>query len=155
MRTISLIACYLFLISLITACHSHYYQKSHALPTNQWDQGYSVEFRVDVDDYSHAYDIHVDLAYRAREVPADLQLQMKVESPSGAMTSYLYTIPLKNENGEQLGDIAGDYGEIRFTIEEKFEFKEIGSFLLKFEQDESTRTVEGINSVGLTIDQHK
>lgn len=138
---------------LASACQSHYYKEAQNIPNAAWDKNNVISLQANIDDASATYDVLLDFSYYANITHLALEAQVEITSPSGETETKAMNIPIKTESGEQLGDVAGDYGDISAKIKENSNFSETGVYTFKISQAMPPQTVGGISRVGIIIDK--
>lgn len=142
----------LFLASL-SACQNHAHYEYHDVPKKSWDKSFPMEYLVILDNPGQQkFSLSIGFSYIAFIDRNDLSVLLKTTSPSGQVTQKRYAIPIKNPEGEHLGDVAGDYGDIEYEVESALSLTESGEYLFQVIQDMPPQTVGGITRVGLILD---
>lgn len=148
--------CSLFLILLtLVSCHTAVYEKFHEVPDKQWNKNYPMEYFVDIEK-PRKYTFKASFSYLAFIAREEIKFKLKITSPS-QKEIFLdsYSVLIRNTDGEQLGDVMGDYGDIDKVMETDFELSEAGKYKFELLQNDEPQSVGGITRVGLIVKKGK
>ncbi len=140
-------------IGLLTACQNHVHYEYHDVPKKSWDKSFPMEYLVVLENTGdEKFSLKIGFSYIAFIDREDLAVVLKTTAPSGKVSQKRYAIPIKDADGEHLGDVAGDYGDIEYELESGISFAESGDYLFQIIQDMPPQSVGGITRVGLILD---
>lgn len=142
-------------IVLLGSCKDAVYEKFHEVPEKAWDKAYIMEYYADL-KAKETYQFKVAFSYLAFIAHNDIKYNVKITAPSQKiLTNSSFAVQLKDEQGNQLGDVMGDRGDIDEIVIEKFNTEEEGKYKIEITQAMEAQSVGGITRVGLSIKEVK
>ncbi len=136
---------------LLGSCKDAVYEKFHEVPEKSWDKAYIMEYYADLKPEGN-YQVKVAFSYLAFITHNTIQYNVKVTSPSQkTIINSPFTTPLRDAQGNQLGDVMGDYGDIEDMIVENLSTQEGGKYKIEITQAMEAKSVGGVTRVGLKI----
>ncbi len=144
-----------FCIVLLGSCKDAVYEKFHEVPQKSWDRAYIMEYYADL-KAKETYQFRVAFSYLAFIAHNAIKYNLKITSPSQkVLIDASFSTQLKDEQGNQLGDVMGDYGDIEEIIDEKFSTEEEGKYKIEISHSMEAQSVGGVTRVGLSIKKAK
>lgn len=143
----------LFTLSLaMIACDStQIYQNWQDIAQLQWKRDNVIENKVKIEDASKKYKISLGLRYLPEMPEKEVNVLVSIVRPNQETEQKAYTIKLKDDNGEHLGEVMGELADITQVVEEDFSFSEVGEYTFLIAQAMPQETLGGILEVGLIL----
>lgn len=144
----------LFLSVLIVSCDSsEIYQNWQDIKIYQWKRDNVITNKVNIEDIDKNYKLSIGLRYLPSINEKEIKLVMGIVSPKGETVQKSYTVKLKNDEGEHLGEVMGQVADIKQVVEENYTFKEKGEYTFNIAQAMPNDPQGGIGEVGLLINK--
>jgi len=143
---------FLTVLSLVSCHPERIYENSKIFPEMKWQKKDILSFEVLCENDTINYNIKLDIRYIYGYLFRNLNVKLTRISPSGNEISKKYNIEIKDKNGSFKGDIAGDYCDLIFLMEENVIFSEKGIYKFQIEHIMKVKSLPLIDKIGLIID---
>lgn len=142
--------CFLFLAFLLGACSSGFkeYQKVSDL---KWDEDEEIGFEFEIQDNSQSYDLIFLLRHNHIFPLQKIRVKTFLKSPNGKSVTKTFDIPVRTAEGEYIGSGLGDLYDLEHTLETGFQFKDTGTYSIKFVPEKEITPVPMVMEVGLRV----
>jgi len=139
--------------ALIIACGNTVYKKwdKSTLKDNIWHSSQEIVFEPQIEDINRSYNVTIGIRYLYGLQLNELPIGVVYTAPSGNTDTTLYSLKLKAESGEYLGDCSGSYCDLESEVETSFKFQETGKYKVVVQQLSAYEKLVGIMEVGLII----
>lgn len=117
MRTISLLCLLVFMVS----CDKNqvYHKLDEDFPENRWQNNVVKEFEFDIEDASPSYDFVLLFSHVSDYQFSSVPVKIRIESPSRKAENIAVDLKIKEDNGKDIADCAGDYCDLKYTFKTK------------------------------------
>lgn len=137
----------------LTACGPKYvYEQKHDFANNQWAWRDTLDFGFDIQDTTGLYNLYLSLAAVDSFPNENVYLRLYTRFPNGRRTEMLRSFDLSNSLGEPLGDCSGHVCAQQIVLQERAFFNLPGRYVITVEQFSRQEQLQGIHSVGLTVE---
>ncbi|MEA3445610.1 MAG: gliding motility lipoprotein GldH [Bacteroidota bacterium] len=116
-----------------------------------WGQNQKVEFNPEIIDIETDYELFVLVRHIYGFPYKDINILIKLISPSGKKRLVTISVDIINENNKYFSDCAGDYCDRKKLIFSGFSFEEAGVYTIIFSQNNPIDPLPGIMDIGLMI----
>jgi len=138
---------------LLSACGPDYaYKKEYALADEAWSYQDSLRFTFDVPDTNTIYNLYLDLEHRTNFPNQNIYVRIHTTFPSGDHLSEEVSLELA-QGGRWEGDCNQQKCTVHIPIQTDAYFNQTGEHEFVIEQFMRRNPVEGIQSVGLRIEE--
>ncbi len=144
--------CILVLLSL-TGCEQHFFQKWTDIAYLNWTADNVVSNQIEITETEATYQISIGLRYLHDISQKGIKVALEISSPSQKTSTKEYEIMLKDENGDDIGEVMAELVDIIQIVENDFKFEEKGSYTFKIKQLTGDTELGGIVEVGLIVDK--
>jgi gliding motility-associated lipoprotein GldH len=147
----------LFTVSLFlfSSCEGHFQQKWTDIPLLNWKQDNVVTNEIEITDTEASYQVGLGLRYLRYLSQKNVKVSLETISPSGKTSTENYEINLKDENGDDIGEVMAELVDIEQVVIKDKKFEEKGKYIFKITQMTGELELEGIVEVGLILDKNK
>lgn len=145
----------LILISLI-ACQPEgrvYVEHKKLSPDVEWLKEDSKEFKVPIEDASQPYKMSLSFRYANGYQFQIAKVKMTEISPSGKEQTYNYTLKIREDNGEYIGDAGYDIWDSEHLVEPAKKFQETGEYTYIIEHDMPNDPLNFAMEIGIILDK--
>ena len=124
-------------------------------PELEWLKEDARTFKVTIDDASLAYDITLAFRYASGFQYNDAKVLVTETSPSGAEIQKEYSLHVRDENGEYIGEPAMDIWDSEHLVESKKTYSETGTYSYKIEHAMVNDPMNFAMEIGMIVDKSK
>lgn len=156
----------LSLFALLTSCskHNEYkefvgfgeenrWQKSD-VKTFEFDISDVKAFDVDVTDNNHLYTMTFRFSHVYDYQFATIPIQFGIESPDGEKETIAVDLAIKDSNGKELAECAGDVCDLKYTIKEKTKLQK-GIYKVTISHSFEGPYLPNVIGIGLNVESVK
>lgn len=150
----------IYILSLISilliACRSEnrVYEKHLELSPNiEWLKKDIRTFEIPVNDTAPTYHFFLAFGFTNGYQFDHLKVKITEKSPSGKETQKEYTVKIKDENGNYIGDPGYDIWDSEHLIEANKKFHETGTYTYKIEHMMPKDPLHFAMEIGLILDK--
>lgn len=133
------------------SCDSSYYQKSYSFEKNIWTYDDPVSFEFEISDTSQVYDMVLTVDHKDHFPYQNLYLNTSTTFPSDTTITQNLSLEMANAAGFWFSDCTGPNCQIAIPIQSKVHFREIGNYIVSFEQYTRTDSLSGLRSIKLQL----
>lgn len=141
------------LMLLFTSCEQHFVQKWTDIAYLNWTASNVVSNDIEITETEATHQVSIGLRYLHDISQKSIKVGLEIISPSQKITSKEYDIQLKDENGEDIGEVMANLVDIIQIVEKDMKFEEKGKYTFKIKQLTGENDLAGIVEVGLIIDK--
>lgn len=147
----------LFLVTtgLLTSCSEgqFFYKNWEGIPQLQWARNNAIvnEVQVKEEDKTKKYTLLLGARHIENIPYKDVTLNLVIKSPSGKEVKNTYTLVLKNEKNEVLGEAMAEIVDLEQIVEKEFIFEETGTYTFTITQASASEILGGFMEVGLLL----
>ena len=138
-------------ITVISCQKTTIINQSFDLPTSGWYKNNAIEFIVDVEDSLQNYDFQISIRNSVNYRYSNLYVFLITEFPNGNFTRDTLEFMLANSEGKWLGTVWSSIKENNILLNKNMRFPINGEYKLLLQQAMRTDTLEGINSIGISV----
>ena len=122
-------------------------------PDLEWLKKDVPEFKVQVDDNSMTYDLHMGFRYANGYQYQVLKVKMVEISPSGVALETRHELKIREDNGEYIGEPGFDIWDSDHLIQANKTFEETGVYTYTIAQDMPVDILNFGMEIGLIVDR--
>ncbi|MAZ93788.1 MAG: hypothetical protein CMF58_05160 [Lentimicrobiaceae bacterium] len=138
-------------ITIISCQKNTIINQSIDIPSEGWHKNNAVEFKVDVQDSLQNYDFQISIRNTINYRYSNLYVFLITEFPNGNFTRDTLEFMLANPEGKWLGTGWSSIKENNILLNKNMRFPISGEYRLLLQQAMRTDTLEGINSLGISV----
>jgi gliding motility-associated lipoprotein GldH len=116
-----------------------------------WNRFNTVTFDVNIKDTGPAYDIYIAIRHITDMPYPEIDVYFYFTTPGGETRSRKITIPVKDKDGNNLGDGLGELWDLQYLAWEEFKFDKPGICEFEVSSAMSQMDLIGILEVGLIV----
>lgn len=143
-----------FIIGLIflVACQGKpIYQEQLILEDAFWTYNESLTFETDIEDVESNYALNLVIDHSDNYPFQNIYLRIKTVFPDEKITEEQLSIDLAEKSGKWQGKCRSGSCKIKVYLLESFKFPERGKYQFIFEQYTRSESLEGVNSLALSL----
>lgn len=116
---------------------------------NRWQRAdvRSYEFTV---EQAKAYDLFIDFSYVAGVQFAQIPITVEITTPDGKITQESNVLQTKDSQGDESGDCAGDYCDLRHTVFQKKELEK-GNYKIRLKNEFNNAFLPNVIGIGIRV----
>lgn len=146
----------LLVVMVLTGCMSSpHYQKTYAIPGQQWDYDFQPSFRFNITDTTAGYHLYFLIRHTEAYPYSNIWLKVFTREPDDtAFQESRVEVPLAERSGKWLGRGMGEIWEQRMPItrdDKPMQFNRPGEYEIKFEQNMRINPLPEILDIGLRV----
>ena len=143
---------FLFSVFATTSCtRGKIYEQYAEIKGNVWNRFDVIEFDVNVEDISPAYDFYVVFRFM-EQFPLDaVDIEFSFTTPSGETRSADQRIEFRDKDGNFQGDGMGDLWDVTRLVRQGYKFTEPGICKVEISSTMSYIDLPGIMQIGLIV----
>ncbi|MDG1332627.1 MAG: gliding motility lipoprotein GldH [Crocinitomicaceae bacterium] len=119
----------------------------------EWLKDDAVTFKVPVEDIGSTYDMSLTFRYTEGYQYDVAKVKVTQISPSGKEIENEYSMKVRDENGDYIGEAALDIWDSEHLVEEKMKFDESGTHSFKVEHIMPRDPLHFAMEIGLILDK--
>jgi gliding motility-associated lipoprotein GldH len=143
------------LLTFLLACHpeGRVYVEHYELEDLAWQSKQAIPFTVEIEESGASY--RMSLAFRYAEGFQYDRLPVLVieTTPEGKENMYRYTLQIKNEEGDYIGDPGYDIWDLEQVVDERKNFPRQGTYQYKILHQLPVEPLHLAMEVGLILDK--
>ena len=139
------------LLFLLSCSPGKIYEKHVKMDNLAWNRFNTVEFDVDIEDTAAEYDIYIAIRHHTDFPYRDIDVYFYFTTPGGETRSRSINIPIKDSEGNNLGDGLGELWDVQYLAWDGFTFEEPGTCQFEVSSAMSQTDLVGIIEVGLIV----
>lgn len=156
----------LLLFAILTSCSKHNEYKEFVSfgEENRWQKSDIKTFEFDISD-AKAFDVDVtddnqlyNLVFKFSHVYdyqfATIPIQFSIESPDGNKETIAIDLALKDSNGKELAECAGDVCDLKYPIKEKIKLQK-GLYKVTISHSFEGPYLPNVIGIGLNVESVK
>ena len=138
-------------ILLLSCTPGKIFEKHVKMENLAWNRFNTVRFEVPIEDTGPAYDIYIAIRHITDIPYPSLDVYFYFETPEGETRSRKLNIPIKDKQGNNLGDGLGALWDVQYLAWEGFTFNETGTSTFEVSSAMSQMDLIGVLEVGLVV----
>lgn len=150
-------------LSLVGCRTKEFYSHFEAVPLNNWEADSVLIYQWSVEDTAADYRILIEVRHTERYPYQNLwffinkpHCVLKDRCVEGLLTlKDTIEFYLADERGQWLGQEYNGYFEMPVLYEEKYKFKEVGTYTMSIQHGMRTEQLRGISDVGVIISKNE
>ncbi len=143
------------LLILMSCSRGKVYEKFIKIDNYTWARDQVIKFEVPVEDTLSLYDVTIAVRHTSYYAYANIRVNMMITYPSGDMRTKDYNIPIRDKEGNFIGDGAGDLWDITIPALQKVSFPFKGTYIFEIQNVMPLMKTPDIMDVGLTVRKSK
>lgn len=139
-------------IALFISCNqSSVFKKFDNMPEdNRWLNSDVKEYTFTIDDDATLYNINLKLSHVFGYQFASIPINFKIVSPDGTSENINIDLKLKDTEGKEIGDCAGDICDLTYKVKEKTKLQK-GEYKVLISNNFKVGYLPNIIGIGLEI----
>jgi len=143
---------YALLLFCFTACNQNiFYQKSDALPNEEWDMNNKLVYEFTISDSLQYYSFYIDVRNTNDYPYQNLHLFFTTQLPDGEIFTDTLNGVISDAYGRWTGKGSGKIRENRFVLKPKVRFQQKGSYIFLAQHAMRDTVLKGIANFGITL----
>jgi gliding motility-associated lipoprotein GldH len=144
------------LLLFLSACSpGKVYEKHVKMEHLAWNRFNTITFDVPIEDTGNGYDIFIAIRHITDIPYPDIDVYFYFSTPGGETRSRRINIPIKDKEGNNLGDGLGELWDVNYLAWKGFLFKEPGICKFEISSAMSQMDLVGVLEVGLIVRKSK
>ena len=139
------------LLFLLSCSPGKIYEKHVKMDNLAWNRFNTVKFEVPIQDAGPAYDIYIAIRHHTDFPYPEIDVYFFFTTPGGETRSRTITIPIKDKDGNNLGEGMGALWDVQYPAWEGFSFNETGTCTFEISSAMSQLDLVGVMEVGLIV----
>ncbi len=150
---VSLFLLVVFTIGIASCNSNRVFNETHTFLDYQWPVEEKLIFKpqLNSDQSGKKYELQINLRYIQGFPYKNLNLLITVTRPDGTQAEKEESIQTRDDNADYIGDGAGSYWDLDYTIKEAFLFEQAGEYKIEISPVIEKSPVYFINEIGLSI----
>ena len=105
----------LFILLLLTSCNQDkaYHKLYDDFPNNRWQNNVVKTFEFEATDTAPLYDFVLIFSHVSDYQFNSIPIKIRIVSPSGIAQNLAIDLKIKEDNGKEIADCAGDYCDLK------------------------------------------
>ncbi len=148
----------LFLATSLFSCHPEgrvYVEHQKLSPDVEWLKEDTKEFQIPIEDTHQAYAMSLSFRYAFGYQFQTAEILVKEMSPSGKETIHEYSLKIREDNGDYIGDAGYDIWDSEHLVETHKVFQEQGTYTYTVEHNMPADPLYFAMEVGIILDEKK
>lgn len=138
----------------LSACDSkRLYEENTEIKDFIWDKNRPVYFSVIVKDTVSPNNVYINVRNASGYMYSNLFIFMDTQYPNGTKSRDTIECILANPEGKWLGDGSGDIWDNQILFKKNVRFKQLGTYIFKYEQAMRVNKLPMIMDMGLRIEK--
>ena len=140
------------LLFCFSACNQNvFYQKSDALPNEEWDMNNKLVYEFTISDSLQYYSFCIDVRNTTDYPYQNLHLFFTTQLPDGEIFTDTLNGMVSDAYGRWTGKGSGKIRENRFVLKPKVRFNQKGSYIFLAQHAMRDTVLKGIANFGITL----
>ena len=142
------------LVIFMAACDSNvFFDESHKISNEAWNQGQSEEFKIEISDTLAFYDFYLNIRHTTDYSYSNLYFFINSGFPDGNTSRDTIECVLADKNGKWFGKGIGKIKDNRILIKRNVRFPDPGIYMFSFEQAMREPVLEGLTDIGIRLEE--
>jgi gliding motility-associated lipoprotein GldH len=141
-----------FLILCSCSNEKVYFEKNIALDADYtWNQTNIVSFDIPIQENSHPHQLSLNFRYATGYRYDKLSIRITTITPEGVKVISDYDIPVRDSNGEFIGEKGYDIIDLNYVLDPAIQFPVHGDYRYTIEQRMPDATLDYVLEIGLKV----
>lgn len=155
MKTKSLLPTALFLLLMSCNSSSTFNQFDKMPENNHWEKSDVKVYEFEIKDDAKLYNIVFEFSHVYDYQFATIPIQFVIESPDGKTENLAIDMPIRESDGKEIADCAGDVCDLKYRIKEKTKLYK-GTYKITISHDfKMVSYLPNVIGIGLNVDSVK
>lgn len=132
-----------------------YVEHKKLSPEVEWLKEDQKEFQIPIEDKNKTYKMSVSFRYANGYQFQTAKLKVTEISPSGKEQTYDYSLKVREDNGDYIGDPGYDIWDSEHLVEPTKQYDETGEYTYIVEHDMPNDPLNFAMEIGLILDEKK
>jgi len=143
------------IIFFLFACHKDYviFKESQKVDPSGWTYTDSLLFTLNIPDTTDRYGLYLDLTHDKDFNYQNVYLQLHTYYPGEQGSSGLVSVQLQDPQAQWQGDCSGSSCDLEIILKDPVRFNKLGDYNIIVTQASREENLQGIGSVGLTLER--
>jgi len=142
---------FLLAIGLLSSCGPNVvYEEIHKL-NESWSYDDTIDFGFTIDNPNQEYDLLLTVVHSSDFSYQNFYTQITTTYPTAEEFTSPLSIELANKMGSWLSSCSGEKCTLHLLLRDDVKFKDVGAYMISFEQDTRDEKLKGIQSLGLSL----
>ncbi|QBZ97299.1 gliding motility lipoprotein GldH family protein [Flavobacterium sangjuense] len=146
----------LSLFAILTSCskQGQFSQFDTFGEENRWQKSDAKTFEFDITDDSKLYNLTFRFSHVYDYQFASVPINFSIENPAGEKEDHTINLAIKDDNGKELGECAGDVCDLNYKVEENFKLQK-GKYKITFSHSFEGPYLPNVIGIGLNVESVK
>jgi len=147
-----------FFLSLLISCtpENRVFEEHQSLSPNiEWLKEDVKEFNIKVKDIDSDYTFNLAFRYANGYMWNEAKVILEEISPSGEKMIIPYSLKIREDNGDYIGDAGYDIWDSTHPIETDYRFKEVGTYTYRISHDMPRDDFPFAMEIGVILDRNE
>ncbi len=136
---------------LLGACNQSLIQKWADIPLLTWKKTQVISHQITLSDPTPQYKLQIGLRHLRDISLKALTVSLEITYPDKQTTTKDYTLQIKDEKGEVIGEAMSELVDLIQTVESDWKITQKGDYIFKITQKSNEDEIGGIIEVGILI----
>lgn len=120
-------------------------------PENRWQKTNTLEAKFSIPEEGKVADINLQFSYVYGSQFSEIPIEVYFTAPNHQIEKIPFVLKIRNDNNEELGDCAGDYCDMIFTVKDNYEFTNSGEYKLQILNTFSYEYIPNVLGVSVKV----
>lgn len=130
-------------------------QSFNDFPENRWQKTNTLEATFTVSENNKVADINLQFSYVYGSQFSEIPLEVYFTAPNHQIEKIPVVLKLRGDNNNELGDCAGDYCDMVFTVKDDYTFTNKGEYKVQVLHVFSHEYIPNVLAVSLNVVTNK
>jgi gliding motility-associated lipoprotein GldH len=130
-----------------------YVEHKKLSPDVEWLKEDTKEFKVPIENNNQTYKMSLSFRYANGYQFQIAKVKVKEISPSGKEQTYNYTLKVREDNGDYIGDAGYDIWDSEHLVEPSKQYDETGKYIYVIEHDMPNDPLNFAMEIGVILDK--
>ena len=141
------------LISLQSCVDNAIVDNFFAIPNQHWTYAQPIKTAVEINNTSKKYNVFINLRHTYAYKYANIWFKVSIVNPDKTKQTERIEFNLASPDGAWLGTTAGNLFTCQLPYKQNFSFALKGKYLIVVEQNMRDNPLDGVNDLGLRVEQ--
>ena len=154
MKTKTLLLLSLFTILISCSKQNQFNQFDTFGDENRWQKSDAKTFEFEITDVAQLYNLTFRFSHVYDYQFATVPINFVIENPAGEKENHSIDLAIKDDNGKDLGESAGDVCDLNYKIEKNLKLQK-GKYKVTFSHSFNGPYLPNVIGIGLNVDSVK
>ncbi len=136
---------------LLSGCNQSLIQRWEDIRMMSWKKSQVITHQINLSDTSAQYTLQLGLRHWQSISPRAIVVSLGITSPDKKTTTKDYTLWIKDDKGEVIGEAMFELVDLVQTVEANWKITQKGDYIFKIQQKSNEDQIKDIMEVGLVL----